>query len=272
MRIRILNFGISRWFHQYCHWQNLNEDHDENPRGSLLREGRLWLHRKYDDSFEPYSKQIMLAWAFGWRNRLSLQMNLFAGENQRDIEFSVAFFCVWFFLTFENFLSDKQALRHSWEHQTGFYIFENSCRVMFHHAGDDCFDCKGYKGWYRHWCIAETIWGEPEYSEEVISEGDYLLKMPEADYLVRVKLAEAVWKFPRRPWATRVRRAHIDCDVGIPKPSKGESSWDCEDTATYSLITPATTAAEALQALYDCVMRDRERYGGTGWMPKRSEV
>lgn len=58
----------------------------------------------------------------------------------------------------------------------------------------------------------------------------------------------------------------------IPIPGKGENSWDCEDTATYSLSTgSAKSHQEAALKLMDYIMRTRWRHGGSKWCPQQFE-
>lgn len=263
---------IREWIGARCHWQNLNEDRESKVKGSILKHGRAWFHRKWDDD-GGYGKQVRFSWSFGSIGRIGVEVDLFDGDSHRDISFNVALLFFWFFLTLEDWLPKKYGYpRHSWSHGTGFYYHEDSLRIEFHHAGADCYECKGYKGWYRHWFVSDLIWGRAKYSETVLSESEHALQMPECAYPVKVQLVESVWTRPRKPWPLKIKRAKMDIERGIPTPGKGENSWDCGQDATFGLTCQAASVEEAMESLRDSVMRDRERYGGKNWKPEKAEA
>ena len=258
----------------FCHWQNLNIDANWNPIGSILKYGRVWFHWPITDKNvdRPYRREIQLSWQFKLEKRIQIQLGLFGGDSERDIDFSIAFLFFSFYLSLENWLPKKYASRHQWEHMTGFYLWDDSFHVSFHYAGDNCYECQGYKGWYRHWFVNEVIFGRPVYSSREVERGTGLVYLQEGNatvgYPVDVILSDDQWKFPRWPWPKVIRRAEVQSKDGIPIPGKGENSWDCGEDRNYGLITPANSIAEAIEAMGKSVQERREPHGGKNWIPE----
>jgi hypothetical protein len=260
---------LSRWIHKRCHWQNLTKD----EKGLILRHGRAWFHRAWNED-ATRRDNIRFCWSFfGWQ-WLGFGINLFDGDNERDVTLSLGLWFCSFYLGFENLLPKRYGYpRHMWKHETGISITADgglgnlAVSVDLHHAGGDCHDCQGWNGPHLYWWPLNTLLGRAVYSSHEIDTQDRLLQMPEGNYHVTVKLTEDRWKRPRWPWAKTVRRVHIECKAGIPKPGKGENSWDCGEDAAYGLTCPASTVEEALGKMKASVMRDRERYGGKSWRP-----
>lgn len=269
------SWSLKEWFYQRFHWQNLNDRRDGSV-GSGWKHGRAWFHRKWNDARNGYGKhggQICFSWNFQLRWWLGFEMDLFTGDSQRDVGFSLHLGFAHLYLTLERFLDEKYGYpRHSWAHKTGIALFDNHIQVKLHHAGADCFSCKGWKGWHWSDFVSDLIFGSAEYSERVLLDQAGSVSMPEGDYPVSVKLVESVWRRPRRPWPAKMRRAKIECEKGIPHPGKGENSWDCGEDATYGLVCPAESVDEALIVLREVVTRSRERYGGRDWMPKKAII
>jgi hypothetical protein len=115
--------------------------------------------------------------------------------------------------------------------------------------------------------VPNFLLGREQYSEVAQEPVAVSIPMPEGEYPAMVKLLTATWKRPRWPRATIRQRADIEVQNGVPIPGKGENSWDCDDDAMFSLLTSATTAEEAVQQFVAAVNRQRERYGGEGWLP-----
>jgi hypothetical protein len=255
------------WIRQRCHWQNLNDKKD-GTQGSLWRHGRAWFHRKWKPETEHRSN-VCFSWNFEPRCWFGAKVSLFDGDSDRDVNFSLHLGLAHFYLGVENVIPKKYCYpRHSWAHCTGVVLYEDHLSVAVHHAGSDCWECRGWKGWYWSCFVNDAFWGRAKYSETPIYEGEAVLEMPEGSYPVKVRLVESVWKRPRKPWADRMRRANLDIERGVPTPGKGENSWDCGQDATYGLTCPASTVEEALASLRASVMRDRERYGGKDWKPE----
>jgi hypothetical protein len=265
------DWSLKQWIRKRFHWQNLNDKKD-GTQGPGWIHGRAWFHRKWNEARDGYGKrnrQVCFSWNFDPRWWLGFSIGLFDGDSQRDAQLRLHFGLAHFWITLENLLPKKYSYsRHSWAHETGITYFEDHFQIGLHHAGNDCRDCAGWKGWEWSCFVSDLVWGRSKYSEAVLQEQMASVSMPESDYPVKVKIVEAVWTRPRKPWPFKMRRALIECERGIPTPGKGENSWDCGQDATFGLTCPASTVEEALQALKVSVTRDRERYGGKNWRPE----
>lgn len=277
---------MMRWIKDRCHWQNLNEDKDGKIKGSMLRYGRLWLHRAYDSGNpDKYRRsQVEFSWSLTGMRWLGAGMTLFDGECYRDISFKLGLWFASFYLSLENVLPERFGWpRHGWGHETSVTIMADgacdgpSVSINVHHAGGDCWDCGGWNGPHWYWWPLNTLLGKPVYSSKTLPEFTFLkeeepkrysIRLPEGVYPVDVVLTEDSWKRPRWPRATVVRRAKMECPRGIPIPGKGENSWDCGEDATFGLTCPAATVQEGLEHLSAHVRERRERYGGKGWLPE----
>jgi hypothetical protein len=257
----------------HCHWQNLNN------KGSILREGRAWL---YPVGFEGKRQRcVNISWHF-WTHFWALQFEVGAGDGNDGLALWIAFGLLSFHLSIEGILpirfvewGRKKALRTeylgyeymAWPRTTG---------VNIHHS-TIWFEIWNWQhGWDRNqpkwmsfnFCPIDFLLGDRQYSSQEIGVYRQSVLMPEATYPVTIKLCADRWKRPRWPWPLIVKRAHIDCEIGIPKPGKGENSWDCGEDATYGLTCPAASVEEAIEKLKSSVERDRERYGGKDWIPE----
>ena len=116
------------------------------------------------------------------------------------------------------------------------------------------------------WCFTLYLIFEnflpARYSEKPLYEGKFELALPEGRYDIQGQLVEARWKRPRWPVPQILRRAHLECEAGIPSPGKGESAWDLDDRRTYSFVCAAETIAEGVEKLRASIEGDRARYGG----------
>lgn len=118
---------------------------------------------------------------------------------------------------------------------------------------------------------SDALFGQVDYSGEDIETVDVLVPMPEGTYAGTVKVFESTWRRRRFPFLRQtMRRTEISVPDGIPFPGKGENAWDMDDSATYSLTSPAKTPDEAVGALVASVLRDRRRYGGRNWQPEKT--
>ncbi len=119
--------------------------------------------------------------------------------------------------------------------------------------------------------VDDFLLGRQDYSSRDIITERVVIPMPEGQYPATVRLFESTWKRPR--WfARRMIRAEVTPDTSIPIPGKGDNSWDCGETATHSLTTPADTVRKAVVAMVESVLRTREKHGsrhggGTSWRP-----
>lgn len=247
----------------YWHAQNLTEDDDGRAKGSLLRHGRAWLHLL--PSKTGMSRALGIEWqAFTpfWH----VKGEISGDENEVSAALAFGLFGVW--VHAEGFLP-----RRLWSvnRTTGLSVHDGA--AWFEVWSDS-------NGWSRtdppwqkfNFCPADFFLGRQAYKSEVIRTERVSVCMPEGVYPATVKIEGATWKRPRWPLPLRRVRSEITPDKPIPHPGKGENSWDCDDAATYSMSCGATNAADAAAALAKSVLRDRERYGGIGWLPIGAEV
>lgn len=108
-------------------------------------------------------------------------------------------------------------------------------------------------------------------SEKLVYERDVLIPMPERSYRWHAKLYRTTWGFDKLPrlFDRELMRVQLDSRPGeqIPKPGKGENSWDCGEDALFGSTAPACSIEEAVGGVVGSVLRDRKRYGGSEWRP-----
>jgi len=255
-------------------WQNLNDDRRGRVKGSILRAGRWWLRlRGSGDYFNR--PQLNFEWSLGGSYKwVGAEVAMFTGDSHRSITLSLGVWFACFYLTLERFLPEWCGYpRHMSEHRTGVSVYnDGSCdgfsiSANFHHAGGNCFDCKGWRGPHWYWWPLNTLLGRPAYMSIEIESVDSFVQMPEGSYPVQVKLTEDRWTRSRWPWPLIVHRAHIESITGIPIPGKGENGWDCKDDATFSLTCPAKSVEDAIATLRESAMRTREKRASRNWQP-----
>lgn len=284
------NWSLRRWIRDRCHWQNLNTDKNDKPKGSILRHGRAWF-RPFGYGHKRARLETRWEWMF-WTHFWALQFDVGAGDGNDGLSLWVACGLFSFHFTVDRILPRRfvewgrqKALKTeylgyeymAWPRSTGVRIFEKT--IWFEIWNWDFgWDRRQPKWLSFNWAPLNTLLGEPVYTSRALPEfrvGEELFPkkrgvlMPEGVYPVEITLTEDKWKRPRWPWPTVVRRARIECPGGIPTPGKGENSWDCGEDATYGLTCPASTVEEAVEELKRGVMEDRERYGGKNWLPER---
>lgn len=93
-------------------------------------------------------------------------------------------------------------------------------------------------------------------------------------YNATATLETRTWERSRFPFIKRTRKdVDLEIEGGIPKPGKGENSYDCEDDAlmstgasTLNLDTPwDDLIKEAVENAISSVKRTRLKYGGENW-------
>lgn len=108
--------------------------------------------------------------------------------------------------------------------------------------------------------IPDFFLGCQEHEREVFDVEDTYIVFPEKMY--QIKVESIIVKLKRPKWFMKSFCViDIDCKEGIPTPGKGENSWDCGDSSTYSFYCPAKTVSEGISKLYESIKRRRERYG-----------
>jgi len=146
----------------------------------------------------------------------------------------------------------------------GFYLFETHLVFRWNSAE------QGNHGPGFYWSIFvdEFFLGRNVYTTRHHRKHSNVdIYFPEGLYHLDIDLFEGVWtrkRFPFWPFAKTIQRAKVKVveKGGIPKPGKGENSWDCGDDATYSITGPAKSVHEAIEMIRATVLRQRRRYGG----------
>lgn len=116
--------------------------------------------------------------------------------------------------------------------------------------------------------LLDRLFGHFEMTEEVVSEDEVEVPMPEGTYKGVVKLVVGRWKRPWLPLVRRLHRAHITIQKGPPAPGKGENSWDQGDRAISEATCSAHSVPQAVAQIVEWTLRDRRRYGGKKWRPE----
>lgn len=150
------------------------------------------------------------------------------------------------------------------------------------HGSPPC-ECRGFRlaslpwsraalwpGWHGRLRprLRDRALGKLEHSEDELRVVETVIPMPEGNYPATVRLTRAMWRRRRWPLSRRVvLRGHVEMKVPIPVPGKGENSWDIDDDAHYGVTCPARSVSEAVSAVAQGALRDRERYAGPNWRP-----
>lgn len=259
------------------HWQNLNEK-PHGRTGSPLLYGRAW--------WRIGNGSINWEWTLF---RPSCRVALVVGGDE-DFGFHWSLGVPWlftFYLTVAGFrpvvwlarlLLPKQPEKYGGLHG---YNDEREIRIAIH-------DWEiwwtvwraSMAGWSRqvprwrdgNWNFLDTLLGKQSYSTRDLKTVETVVPMPEGCYPATVRLFESTWKRPR--WfASRLVRADVKVERGIPFPGKGENSYDCGDGALHGLTTKADTIEEAIAATVESALRSRRRYGGSvDWQPSAGDA
>lgn len=127
--------------------------------------------------------------------------------------------------------------------------------------------------WWMHGCIHfdNIIFGRHKCQFNVIETQRHTIHFIEGPYEVEVVKKERVDTWPR--WFTKRSIAYeVKSDEGIPHKGKGESSWDCGESATTSSHFPAREIKNCYEAALYFEMemkKTRYKYGGKNWIPRK---
>lgn len=262
----------------WTHAQNLKKG--EGGRGL---NGRAWLHLYWGHPDQRGRGLTVLGiqWVlFRKQHSIGASLSMGGGDSDRDIDCSIRI--PWFGV----YLGADDILPRQFYNPGQKYPSERSVKAVWHSQAL----------WIDLWCDPDESWGhggpsfwkdarsrqrqivihpldlllgKQDYNKRELSTERVDVVMPEGSYPATVVLFESTWKRPRWPFARRLVRAEITPDTPIGEPGKGENGWDCEDDATYSLTTVASSASEAAQKLHDSVMRTRTQRAGADWLPER---
>jgi len=253
------------------HWQNLNER--RAPRGQLVLgppvEGRAWLSIG-DGAGRWAGRPIGLRFEWNLRSRFIGAAVDLHDHDGAEVVFHAAVPPVSLWFSFEGM---PRAL---WERlgltKQGRRIGVDLNEWVLHLRGwAPEMEWSSRQPWW--WDVSirldDLLLGRDRFSIRLIEERDVVVPMPEGSYQAHAKLEEHTWT--RARWFPR-RLIRVDLDLpreggGIPEPGKGESSWDCEDTASFGLVTVARSIEDGVGHLVGHVLDRRRRYGGASWKP-----
>lgn len=242
----------------------------------MFRHGRAWLHSQRGS--------VRFEWHHGKGDGLALILRLAGGDSGNELTLHIAIPLLFsYFLTldfpfFERWMPHEmywsgvheRLFRFPVQRQIGIRFFDWTLWVSLWEKTME-WSRKDPKWWSFNINFPDLILGgEKRTSHEVLRSGSDTVKMPERDYPAHYEITRTTYKRPR--WFRRsVTRIDIEMDTPIPVPGKGENSWDMEDDAIFSMSVAcegACSVPDAIARLHDGAMRDRERYGGKGWLPE----
>jgi hypothetical protein len=248
--------------------QNLDNQpgDDFDASGSILRHGRLWLSRYRDRNYHNLLQ-------FSWVTRFSNPGVRVSIEQEDGPSFSMSGPLGSYYFSFptrtDRFLQAFQKLAGvgQWEDVTIFnlYTYQGSLswKVM---GASDSWDSK-IPRWrdgnfdYYNLIFKQTMTDEP-IVEGSLSPRNINIPMPEGVYQWKIQFQRRVLKrrfLRKKSFVTY----NAECHEGqqIPKPGKGENSWDCGPDAIFGQSGPGSSVTEAIAKIVQGVLRDRERYG-----------
>ena len=131
------------------------------------------------------------------------------------------------------------------------------------------------KWWAFNIDIQKLLIGKAKYTEEVLSQGNTDVIMPENRYPAKFSIIRQTWTYTR--WFFAKQRDFMKLEMegkGIPIPGKGENSYDCGDDAIRGASTPVDfdhpnfTLKYALEDFAFSVLRTRAKYASLDWRPR----
>lgn len=233
--------------------QNLNERRN-GKTGSMLRHGRCWW--RFGECGDGLC--FRAEWVVpGKKFRFGLE---FGGEDNFQLSVGLIIFTIYLSVS---------GLRWRWLPRDGVcqvYWYEKS---LWWSLWARRYESRRKDPWWkRTHCIQfdDLLFGRAKYSDEVLSEHEVLIPMPEGSYPAKVKMETHTWKRPR--WfAHSGTYANVDIEGGIPFMGKGENSWDCGEDGLYGSSMPAESVEEAIGKTVASVLESRRKYGNVRNLP-----
>lgn len=246
--------------------------------------GRKWFHFKGN-------KSIAIEWA-GFKSNPGFYFR--ADGDEGDITFNVSFI-VAIYITFEGFIPNSWYPTYESTYYPGTKLGdEREFSVSWHHGSlwwdfwtsEEKMTWTKNKSWRKGcWHIVDWVRGKHKYQRQEMSRNQFYLPFFEGIYNVEVIESERTdsyqrW-FTKRSTAWEVRAGYYNekgefIEKPIPVEGKGENSWDCDEDATYSSSFPGQpynknvkTPYQAALYFWNSMMKDRERRGGSKWIPKQ---
>lgn len=225
----------------------------------------------------------------GWRSHPSIYVRVDGSE--RDVCFHFALgFGIW--ITFERFLPKSWYPTYESSYGHGRIGEEREISLSFHGGCFwwDFWVSEEWSSWTKNktwrkgcWHIVDLIKGKHKCERNEIHRDEHVLPFYEGNYNVEVIKYLRIDKWPR--WPTRkmvsweVKAGYYKdgkfIDKPIPVEGKGESSYDCDEDATWSMTFPGAPYRKEVQSSYDAalyfwhsMMKSRERRGSSRWVPK----
>ncbi len=253
----------------YWHWQNLDTDADNKPKGSGLRHGRAWLHVAH------------MTFGVSWKvpsNVCDFTIGV-DPDRERAVHGCIALPPVTLWWHVESWPLSRRieqlAKDLGWRKNSREWSFARELSVRVH-------------DWALWWMVWRDPWsggsprswrdgswhpfghpgsriGEEEQREKRLVE----VPMPEGVYFADATRTVGRIRHPRLPFL-RQRITTVELDFGdkpVPIPGKGENSWDCGEDATYASSSPARTIEHAVGKFVASTLERRRRYGGENWRP-----
>jgi hypothetical protein len=237
----------------WWHWQNLKED---SPKAWL--HGRAWLHHRPDGVFG-------VSWCAPSHD-VHVEA-IIGGHQQLQLSVSCGLFALYF--TFEQWSwLRKWKVCEGWPGKELSLSIHDWAIWWNLWTNEDEWNAKTPK--WRNGCfhIDDFVLGKYTYTKVNQPSIPVLIPMPEKDYEGTLTFFTQTWKRSRWPFSRQRQGASVDIEGGIPIPGKGETDYNCDDTACFSIGTSATTIVGAIDAVVQRVNERREHYGGKGWLPQ----
>lgn len=204
----------------------------------------------------------------GWDSHPAIYLSVDASES--EVTFHFAFFIgIW--ISFARIFP-------KWIYPPNYG--EREIAIRFHHAAV----------WWNFWTPADEwnsktpkyrngsfhfddfIKGKHHCERTPVSWEEFVLPFLEGTYKVKVTQFDRVDSWKRWP-SRRSVSFEVEAEGGVPCPGKGESSWDQDENATFSISMPAKvgrrTPYDAALSFWKSVMKSRERHGSKSWLPER---
>lgn len=226
----------------------------------------------------------------GWKSNASISVA--ADGDEGDVTFHLAlFFGTW--ITFSGFIPNKWYPTYISSYSGNPISDERRFSIAFHNGSLwwDFWTSEEHTSWtknksWRKGCfhIVDRIRGKHEYHTKELDRREFLLPFIEGNYNVQVIKMERTdsWKrWPKRKMICFDINAGYYLngewvDTGVPVEGKGESSWDQDEDATFSMYFPGHPIHKGVFSPYDAalyfwhsMMKSRERYGSARWVPEK---
>lgn len=119
---------------------------------------------------------------------------------------------------------------------------------------------------YRDWLFGRSIYSESQHGASYHVKHTPMV-LPEGEYDLAMDFYTSYWHRPRSPFIRSIDRVEVTPSEPVPKPGKGENSWDIDDDATFSSTMPVNgrSVEQIAEDFKADMIKDRERYGGKNW-------